>query len=92
MPHTQTCGRTIGAPRRKPTAMRIVALSIFRPILDYGSATSQSPEHGERDARRRARSTSVADDYKSIRLVVSALDLEPGDPGSSLGVAHETNA
>jgi hypothetical protein len=27
----------------------------------------------------------------SIGLVVSALDLKPGDPGSSLGVAHETN-
>jgi hypothetical protein len=27
-----------------------------------------------------------------IGLVVSALDLKPGDPGSSLGVAHETNA
>jgi hypothetical protein len=27
----------------------------------------------------------------SIGLVVSALDLKPGDPGSNLGVAHETN-
>jgi hypothetical protein len=27
-----------------------------------------------------------------VGLVVSALDLNSGDPGSSLGVAHETNA
>jgi Reverse transcriptase (RNA-dependent DNA polymerase) len=35
VPHTQTCGRTTGAPRRKPAAMRTVWFSIFRPTLDW---------------------------------------------------------
>jgi len=30
------CGRTIGAPSRRPTAMRMVALSNLSPILDSG--------------------------------------------------------
>ena len=57
LPHTQTCGRTTGAPRRKPAAMRTVGLNSLRPMLDIGRASSQSPEPGEREASRRALET-----------------------------------
>jgi len=40
---TETCEMTIGAPRRRPTAMRTVELSIFKPTLASGRALSKSP-------------------------------------------------
>jgi len=53
-PQTQTCGRTTGVPRRRPEAIRTETLSILKPTEDNGSAWSQSPDPGEREARSRA--------------------------------------
>jgi len=68
---THTCEWTIGAPSRKPAAMRTVALSILIPTLDNGRASSQSPDPGERAANRRSRlawSTAVSSNMSASTL------------------------
>ena len=49
---THLCGRTKGAPRRRPAAMRTDASSSLRPIPGRGRALSQSPDPQALDASR----------------------------------------
>ena len=80
------CERTSGAPRRRPTAIRTVALSIFRPTGDSGSVLSQSREPRERAERTRARPTA-ASSKKSACTLHARCDEDIGGTGITEGMA-----
>ena len=72
---THLCGRTKGAPRRRPAAaMRTDASSSLRPIPGRGRAFSQSPDPQALDASSLACSVlSVAKSYRKSAAVLQHL-------------------
>ena len=55
-PHIQqVCGLQIGMARRRPTAIRTVSSSKWRPKDDVGRAFNQAPDSLQETASRRAR-------------------------------------
>ena len=64
----------MGAPRRRPTAIRVAELVIFRPTLESGNAASQSPEPSAREARSRA----LSDGVEAAANISSASVLQQG--------------
>jgi len=93
LPRTQTCELPIGAPRRRPTAMRTVELSIFKQTLTSGREVSQSPDpsrwtRGDETGTRSARSV-IPFNRVSARILQQASSqvlwaFEVGPDGASM--------